>query len=262
MTSKKKQQKIEEALRELQKIVKSLKRYGRSKDIGRNHSILANEYISLERHFEDNYVPNVYKIKEFNLLLTRVQDHIDQSKGLIDRYEEIERLKEVIESEFNIYEKSTLIFQEMNDALKKMEMYLNFDRFEDYERIKSYFKKQKENLEELPSKGSNFLINRLAKIKNKLSKIRSEKVREEKWKKIEMLENLQVENLPDYRDEIFDLQKKVDEILNAEYQDNIRNNVLSLVQKRLNNGSDISIGKTEDFAESLRAIKSQIIKKG
>jgi hypothetical protein len=131
---------IENNLKSLRKKILNFQSYGRH-DFGSIYSMYSSEFISLIDYLERTPLPKIFKEKELEDFLNKINDTLKDLEKIFICYKELEGRKDLLNNDFNIVDKSTILYHHLEDLVASMEMYLGFDQTGKYKALEGFFDK-------------------------------------------------------------------------------------------------------------------------
>jgi len=222
------------------------------------HDIYISEFTSLITYLEKTFIPSIFKRNELKVLLNKIDDEVIGLKIILNCYFDLEKKKHQLESDFDIVEKSTVLYHHLEDLVHTMEMYLGFDKIEKFKSLEVLFDQVIGNMKDQKEKKFHFLKNELLELKTRIQEIRfAEKT--EMIKEVDgLLNELDTSGFFNPSN-AFLIKQKLDDLNRLSRKRSLRKNILTRVRMRLLGRDDGKIDDSlEDFDLELDKIKKSV----
>jgi hypothetical protein len=219
------------------------------------YDIYLSEYTSLIIYFEETSIPEMFKRNELKVLLNKVNDEVSRLEEILGCYSDLEMKKHQLETDFNIVEKSTVLYHHLEDLVHTMELYLGFDQTEKFRSLETMFDQVIERMKAQKKKRFQFFQNELLELKARIQNNHSEEKDELIRKVGHLINELNTSKVFNQR-EAFLIKQEIENKERLDRKMSLRKNILNRVRSRLLDGSDLlNENNIEGFEEELEKLK-------
>lgn len=158
---------LKSLLRDLQNTVEEFVSFNRN-DKKILYDIYISEFTSLVMYFEQNSIPESFKRNELNVLHNKINDDLRKLKKLLCCYSDFKEKKYELESDFDIVDKSSVLYHHLTDLTHIMEIHLGFDQADKYRSLESLFDTVNNDIKNNKKKKHQDFLNELTELKDSI----------------------------------------------------------------------------------------------
>lgn len=222
------------------------------------YDIYLSEYTSLIIFFEETSIPEMFKRNELKVLLNKVNDEVSGLEIILGCYSDLEMKKHQLETDFNIVEKSTVLYHHLEDLVHTMELYLGFDQTEKFKSLEMLFDQVVGDIKTQKKKKFLTYKSELLELKASIQKTQFDK-NVEMIKEVDgLLNELDDSGIFNQR-KAFLVKQELDDLKRLSRKRSLRKNILIRVRLRLlGRGDSETENSLESFDLEIERIKKSV----